>query len=253
MDITAYILSKKYIEDSLAGAGALVGKSAYEIAVDNGFQGTEQAWLQSLIGASPTIGDNGHWLIGETDTGVLASPSLVGYSTEEWVKEQIANIDLTSYATNEYVDNTAKDIKSNAAFKILGDNPDSFAIYVSASGGKSLYQVMGEAGAGLYTCYVQKGVSDNPAGSASSCRGICCVNTWYTPSSYYGWAILFDSDANCYTRYISVSNGISEWNEITRDLAGYATETYVDDKIANLEISGGVTAMTNEEILEICK
>jgi len=39
MDIVSYILSKKYVEDSLAGAGALAGKSAYEIATDNGFQG----------------------------------------------------------------------------------------------------------------------------------------------------------------------------------------------------------------------
>ena len=32
MDIVSHILSKKYIEDSLQGAGALKGKSAYEIA-----------------------------------------------------------------------------------------------------------------------------------------------------------------------------------------------------------------------------
>ena len=36
MDITNYILSRKYIEDSLEGAGAIKGKSAYEIAVENG-------------------------------------------------------------------------------------------------------------------------------------------------------------------------------------------------------------------------
>lgn len=116
MDITTYILSKKYVEDSLAGAGALVGKSAYQIAVDNGFKGTEQEWLQSLIGASPTIGSNGNWFIGETDTGVLASPSLAGYSTEEWVKEQIANItfpeiDLTPYATKQEVKESIESIE----------------------------------------------------------------------------------------------------------------------------------------------
>ena len=70
MDIVSYILSKKYIEDSLAGAGALAGKSAYEIAQDNGFAGTPAEWLASLRGDTPKIGPNGTWLIGDVDTGV---------------------------------------------------------------------------------------------------------------------------------------------------------------------------------------
>jgi len=34
-----------------------VGKSAYEIAVDNGFTGTEQEWLDSLVGPEGPQGD----------------------------------------------------------------------------------------------------------------------------------------------------------------------------------------------------
>ena len=114
MDITTYILSKKYVDDSLAGAGALVGKSAYQIAVDNGFKGTEWEWLQSLTGASPTIGDNGNWFINDTDTGVLASPSLVGYATEDFVNQQISQIptiDLSSYATRQELSEALLGIK----------------------------------------------------------------------------------------------------------------------------------------------
>jgi hypothetical protein len=37
MDITSYILAKKYVDDTLSGAGALKGDSAYELAVKNGF------------------------------------------------------------------------------------------------------------------------------------------------------------------------------------------------------------------------
>lgn len=53
------------------------GKSAYEIAVDNGFEGTEQEWLESLKGQSPKapeikIGENGNWFIDGVDTGVKA-------------------------------------------------------------------------------------------------------------------------------------------------------------------------------------
>lgn len=36
------------------------GKSAYEIAVDNGFEGTEQEWLNSLKGAKGDKGDKGN-------------------------------------------------------------------------------------------------------------------------------------------------------------------------------------------------
>lgn len=60
------------------------GKSAYEIAKENGFDGTEAEWLASLKGATgaagangkdgengktPYVGDNGNWYIGENDTG----------------------------------------------------------------------------------------------------------------------------------------------------------------------------------------
>ena len=82
MDITSYILSKRYIDDTLAGAGALQGKSAYEIALKNGFIGSEEEWLNSLVGASPIIGENGHWIINNHDTGVIASPDLSGYYSE---------------------------------------------------------------------------------------------------------------------------------------------------------------------------
>ena len=40
------------------GAGA-DGKSAYEIAVENGFEGDEQAWLESLKGEKGDKGDAG--------------------------------------------------------------------------------------------------------------------------------------------------------------------------------------------------
>ena len=104
MDVQSYILSKKYVEDSLVGAGALKGKSAYEIAVENGFKGTANEWLASLKGSTPQIGPKGTWVIDDFDTGVIASPSLAGYATEEFVNQQIANIefpetDLSAYAT----------------------------------------------------------------------------------------------------------------------------------------------------------
>ena len=64
------------IENILDELGTLEnGKSAYEIAMDNGFEGDEAEWLESLKGEdglTPFINDNGNWQIGDTDTGVKA-------------------------------------------------------------------------------------------------------------------------------------------------------------------------------------
>ena len=80
MDIMTFALLKQYVSES-AGSGG--GKSAYEIAVDNGFSGSESEWLESLKGKTPYIGENGNWFIGEEDTGIMASPELTALSTEE--------------------------------------------------------------------------------------------------------------------------------------------------------------------------
>ena len=114
MDVLSYILSKRYIEDSLKGVGALKGKSAYEIAWENGFLGTPVDWLDSLRGDTPRIGVNGTWVIGNIDTGVMASPDMFGYATEEYVQEQIKNIseiDLSIYATRQELNEALLNIK----------------------------------------------------------------------------------------------------------------------------------------------
>ena len=68
--------------DWIAISSDSAGKSAYEIAVDNGFVGTETEWLESLKGSVGDKGDNGttphidettkNWFIGDVDTGILA-------------------------------------------------------------------------------------------------------------------------------------------------------------------------------------
>lgn len=58
----ALAASKKYTEESLEGAGALKGdpgKSAYEVAVENGYSGTETEWLASLVGPQGQRGATG--------------------------------------------------------------------------------------------------------------------------------------------------------------------------------------------------
>ena len=46
-------------EPYVINGGGAAGKSAYEIAVDNGFEGDEQAWLESLKGERGPRGEQG--------------------------------------------------------------------------------------------------------------------------------------------------------------------------------------------------
>lgn len=125
MDVVSYILAKKYVDDALAGAGSLVGKSAYEVAVSNGFKGTEAEWLESLVGDSPYIGSNGTWWVGLNDTGVVASPDLAGYATEQFVEDKLKNItdttvkDIVDEVMNEYAKKSDVEDMINSENRIL--------------------------------------------------------------------------------------------------------------------------------------
>lgn len=101
MDFTLYALMKAYVKQSIENVKEFkAGKSAYEIALDNGFIGTEKEWLQSLQGKTPYIGENGNWFVGTLDTGVSASPKVdidlnKYYSKEDLIalsKEEILEI-----------------------------------------------------------------------------------------------------------------------------------------------------------------
>jgi hypothetical protein len=64
-----------------------VGKSAYDLACEAGFEGSLEEWLDSLAGHTPTIGPNGNWIINDVDTGIPATPDLTSYATKAYVEE----------------------------------------------------------------------------------------------------------------------------------------------------------------------
>ena len=55
----ALVLAKKNTEEVVSGHGFIQGKSAYEIAVEQGYTGTEQEWLDSLQGEPGEQGPQG--------------------------------------------------------------------------------------------------------------------------------------------------------------------------------------------------
>lgn len=84
MDLMTLALLRKYVSDTVANAeiNGIAGKSAYDIAIEKGFLGSEEEWLDSLHGITPHIGENKNWFIGDIDTGISASPDLEKYYHE---------------------------------------------------------------------------------------------------------------------------------------------------------------------------
>lgn len=80
IDLVTLALAKKYTEKTVAGAGGIKGedgKSAYQIAIENGFIGTESEWLESLKGDDYILTDTdktdiANIVINEYDSSVMA-------------------------------------------------------------------------------------------------------------------------------------------------------------------------------------
>lgn len=108
-----------------SGTGT-AGKSAYEIAIDNGFTGTETEWLESLKGSDGDNGANGttphidettkNWFIGDTDTGILAqgTDGKDGKSIKSITKDKNNNI-ITTFTdgTTEIIGQLSIDIQAD--------------------------------------------------------------------------------------------------------------------------------------------
>lgn len=123
-----------YIKNKPITTNGVDGKSAYELAVDNGYSGTIQQWLDSLKGQDGTNGTNGttphidqitgNWFIGETNTGVKAS-----FSSESAVS---GGNTLSVVTTGEKYNwnNKANIWRGTQAEYDLIDTPDDNTIYI---------------------------------------------------------------------------------------------------------------------------
>ena len=95
------------------GAAGQDGKSAYELAVDNGFNGTVQEWLASLKGQNGADGSNGQ----NGSNGKSAYQSYLDTTSDdpvkteaEWIASLNGTVDTTNFYTKLEVDSN---IRSN--------------------------------------------------------------------------------------------------------------------------------------------
>lgn len=126
------------------GKDGVDGKSAYEIAVDNGYPGTEQAWLASLKGDKGDAGEPG--AAGEKgepgekgDTGAAGKDGADGFSpianvvkdgsvitititdkngTTTVTLTEGAAVDLTPYAKTVYVDEKVQELSDSLTYTL---------------------------------------------------------------------------------------------------------------------------------------
>ena len=104
------------------------GKSAYEVAVDEGYVGTEQEWLASLVGAdgttfTPSVSSAG--VLSWTNDGDKANPDPVDIAAAVPVSATVvasAIGDMTS-------------AQAAQALEDLGGEPERFVVTISESGG----------------------------------------------------------------------------------------------------------------------
>lgn len=103
-------------------ACSLQGKSAYEIAVENGFVGTEQEWLNSLHGGNGQDGE-------DLDIQDIYEASGYQGSLEDFIREYLSNAD---FSVNE--NNNVKQIAKNITSVV---KVNAFNTTKTASGGVS--------------------------------------------------------------------------------------------------------------------
>lgn len=109
----------------IKGEDGADGKSAYQIALDNGFEGTEQEWLDSLKSTEVEVDLSNYYTKTEVDeviSNVDVNVDLSDYATKDYVIEEIntkindlptggEDVDLSDYATIDYVDQKVGSVK----------------------------------------------------------------------------------------------------------------------------------------------
>jgi hypothetical protein len=101
-----------YIKAAQADCGAVCGASAYEIAVANGYSGTETEWLASLVGPEGPAGSNAN-IAGLTWRGNWTASPSPAYAVNDAVQSQgssyvLVNTSLGSASTDPAVDTSER-------------------------------------------------------------------------------------------------------------------------------------------------
>lgn len=232
-----------YIADNASDLALIpeaeIGTACYVIEEAAEYRLTSKGkWVKQI---PPSAGGNG-----STDV------DLTGYATEGYVDNAVAaiehpTVDLSSYATKEYTDAKAREvsnkipnldgyamtveveaIKSNPVFKMFDTNLNpagggSYGVYLPATDGRTIAEVMREKGIGLVNIWVQKGHSSLPQSMINdntSGRGFACVDYQNVENAndFIGYVVLFDKLNTMYYQFISHGTA-GPWMKVSAEQA----------------------------------
>lgn len=159
------------------------GASAYDIALANGFEGTQAEWLASLVGAQGEKGDKGD----KGDTGETGPQGPQGEPGQD------AASAFTNYAPTDFISHALQITSDTGAVKeVLNQN-------VTA-------QIAAKA-AGVYTFSSAAGIAGAPT-TTEAYRYIA-----HKTAATHGWVIAFGMSGTVFTNYIN-AGAWSGWRPV---------------------------------------
>ncbi len=274
------LISDITIEGGVAVPGA-DGKSAYEIAVENGFDGTETEWLTSLKGADGKDGSNGTNGIGIADTDINDNGDLILFysdGTQQNLGVVVGADGANGKDGQDYV-LTAAD-KSEIA-NLATDTIPAYVRTAAEAVANKVLSVTGEADSGAgnlsgYTNQLLNAIDEGGSpyndgkGYKTDCRlnssgvekndytDVCCTgfipckagdvirfkNITVASSKVTAYIAKYDSDK----AFVSVSSAVNEITENSYTVSGTST-AYVRFSFGVISDDSIITV--NEEIGEI--
>lgn len=212
------------------GADGTDGKSAYQIAVDEGFQGTEEEWLESLKGPQGPAGKDG------SDATVDIQQSTGTSATA------VMSQDATTKAIGSETTAREAAVTAEAAARQNAITAESTARTEAISALEAQVQ------ADLENYYTKTQVDGMV--SAIPKFAIDPVDTLPTENISNTTVYLLktgEESQNLYTEYIYVNNKWEELGTQTVDLTGYYTKTEVDNTFAKkTDVPTKVSQLTND-------
>lgn len=109
-EIKGAVATKGIMKGALQGLYGKDGLSAYEVAVENGFEGSETEWLTSLKGEQGEKGDKGDTGIGVSGVYVGSGDMPDGYNVQ--IDPNGDALALDNYYTKYEVDTIVGDIET---------------------------------------------------------------------------------------------------------------------------------------------
>lgn len=141
-------------------------------------------------------------------SGGNAEIDLTDYATKEFVEQQIENLEIPALSENEVKEITQNPMLKAFNFERNPSREDGQAIYLTADDPTTLVEALQEAGLGVYNIWISKGRADLPQTmitANTSGRGFACVDlqTKADPSNFIAYVILFDKNNSMFYQFIS--------------------------------------------------